>query len=179
MFKKASSGSADAAARDDRVEVVDWTNDMRADYLLMKAALHKARDGLASADAIALLEQIPPLEKVLVDRWFVPYAWFELCESYYNCGRYHDAAAALKHATALSDYPWEDPLRVRARVTADHLKAALAKAHVVEDVATDDAEDVQGDGNDGNDGNDDDDSVSEESDSSSSLTTSDITSPSQ
>lgn len=193
-FKKAAAaaGSKNSAAseEEDTVEVVDWTNDRRADYLLMRAALLKARDGLASADAVALLEQIPAMERVLVDRWFVPYAWFELCESYYNAARSHDAALALKRATAPSDYPWEDPLRVRARVTADHLKAALAKAHVAEEVATDDAEDVQVDANcaaagedekdddvDGDGGGGDDDDISEEtsSTSSSSLTTSDIT----
>jgi len=124
------------------VEVYQWTNDFRAQYLLFKAAILKTKNGLDDEQAISLLEQIPLMEKVLVDKWYLPYAWFELCESYFNRKKYHEAAQALKKCQNYSDYPWEDPLRVRARVTADHLKKALAQANVKEDVATDDAEDV-------------------------------------
>jgi len=125
------------------VEVMVWTNDYRADYLLVKAAILKTKKGLDDSEAISLLEQIPQMEKALVDKWYLPYAWFELCESYFNCKKYHEAAQALKKCMSYDDYPWEDPLRVRARVTADHLKKALAEAHVKEDIATDDAEDVK------------------------------------
>jgi len=124
------------------VEVYQWTNDFRAQYLLFKAAILKTRNGLDDEQAIGLLEQIPLMEKALVDKWYLPYAWFELCESYFNRKKYHEAAQALKKCQSFSDYPWEDPLRVRARVTADHLKKALESAHVTEDIATDDAEDV-------------------------------------
>jgi len=126
-----------------QVEVFVWTNDYRAEYLLMKAALLKTKNGLDDEQAISLLEQIPLMEKVLIDKWYLPYAWFELCESYYNRKKYHETAQALKKCMSYDDYPWEDPLRVRARVTADHLKKALSDAHIKEDVATDDAEDVK------------------------------------
>lgn len=126
-----------------QVEVYVWTNDYRADYLLAKAALLKTKNGLDDEQAISLLEQIPLMEKVLIDKWYLPYAQFELCESYYNRKKYHEAAQALKKCMSYDDYPWEDPLRVRARVTADHLKKALEQANVKEDVATDDAEDVK------------------------------------
>jgi len=128
------------------VEVFQWTNDFRAQYLLFKAAILKTKNGLDSEEAISLLEQITKMEKVLVDKWYLPYAWFELCESYFNRKKYHEAAQALKKCQSYSDYPWEDPLRVRARVTADHLKKALENAHVTEEIATDDAEDVQASG---------------------------------
>jgi len=126
-----------------QVEVFVWTNDYRAEYLLIKAALLKTKNGLDDEEAIGLLEQIPKMEKVLIDKWYLPYAWFELCESYFNRKKYHEAAQALKKCMSYDDYAWEDPLRVRARVTADHLKKALEQAHVTEDIATDDAEDVK------------------------------------
>jgi len=124
------------------VEILVWTNDFRAHYLLAKAAIIKTKNGLDNEEAIGLLEQIVKMEKVLVDKWFLPYAYFELCESYFNRKKYHEAAQALKKSQSFSDYPWEDPLRVRSRVTADHLKKALEQAHVTEDITTDDAEDV-------------------------------------
>jgi len=124
------------------VEILVWTNDFRAQYLLFKAALLKTKNGLDDEQAISLLEQITAMEKVLVDKWYLPYAWFELCESYFNRRKFHEAAQALKKCQSYSDYPWEDPLRVRSRVTADHLKKALSEAHVKEDVTTDGAEDV-------------------------------------
>jgi len=124
------------------VEVYVWTNDFRAQYLLYKAALRKTKNGLDDEEAIGYLEQITAMEKALVDKWYLPYAWFELCESYFNRKKYHEAAQALKKSQSFSDYPWEDPLRVRSRVTADHLKDALAKANVKEEVSLDDAEDV-------------------------------------
>jgi len=124
------------------VEVFVWTNDFRAQYLLSKAAILKTKNGLDNEEAISLLEQIVKMEKVLVDKWYLPYAWFELCESYFNRKKYHEAAQALKKSQSFSDYPWEDPLRIRSRVTADHLKKALEQAHVTEDVTTDDAEDA-------------------------------------
>jgi len=135
LFKKKSEQQ--------QVEILVWTNDYRAEYLLMKAALLKTKNGLDDEEAISLLEQIPRMEKALVDKWFLPYAWFELCESYFNRKKYHEAAQALKKCMSYDDYPWEDPLRVRARVTADHLKKALEQAHVKEDVVADDAEDVK------------------------------------
>jgi len=143
---KALSGLFKKKEEKQMVEVFQWTNDFRAQYLLFKAAILKTKNGLDSEEAISLLEQITKMEKVLVDKWYLPYAWFELCESYFNRKKYHEAAQALKKCQSYSDYPWEDPLRVRARVTADHLKKALENAHVTEEIATDDAEDVQASG---------------------------------
>lgn len=47
---------------------------------------------------------------------------YELGESYYIDGKLDDAEDAMKRCSKISGYDWEDPLRVRLRVSMDHLK---------------------------------------------------------
>jgi hypothetical protein len=45
-----------------------------------------------------------------------------LGESYYILGNLKEAEAYMKKCSKYSGYDWEDPLRVRLRVTMDQLK---------------------------------------------------------
>lgn len=47
---------------------------------------------------------------------------YELGESYYIEGKSAEAEEAMKRCSKINGYDWEDPLRVRLRVSMDQLK---------------------------------------------------------
>jgi len=47
---------------------------------------------------------------------------YELGESYYINGNLKDAEDCMKKCSKIGGYDWEDPLRVRLRVSMDQLK---------------------------------------------------------
>jgi len=96
----------------------------RASYLLLRGAMLKYHHGLSNELAAECFTKVVALQPELSDtyKWLVPYAWFELCESRFHQGNPQAAVAALKKATGFKDFLWEDPLKMRARITADQLK---------------------------------------------------------
>ena len=110
----------------------DFTNDNRASYMLMKAAILKTLKGTDDKEAIGLLEDVTKMQGALIGKWFLPYAYYELCESYSKLGDFNKATEALKKCISFKDYPWEDPLKVRIRVTTDQIKA-ISKADITDD----------------------------------------------
>jgi tetratricopeptide (TPR) repeat protein len=101
-------------------EVVDHSIDDRAAYLLIKGALLKSSDKVD--DAIQCFREVIRLEPVIKEKYYVPYCLFELGESLYQKGNLKEAQEAMKRCNNISGYDWEDPLKVRLRVTIDQLK---------------------------------------------------------
>ena len=121
-----SSPSSDSA---------DYTEDNRAVYLLMKAVILKAIRAVDDAEAVGILEGIAKMGPATLRlRWQRPYALYELCESYSKAGLLDKAAEALKKCIELKDYPWEDPLKVRIRVTTEQLNK-LSAAQISDDIS--------------------------------------------
>jgi tetratricopeptide (TPR) repeat protein len=101
-------------------EVVDHSIDDRAAYLMIKGALLKSSDKVD--DAIQCFREVIRLEPVIKEKYYVPYCLFELGESLYQKGNLKEAQEAMKKCNNISGYDWEDPLKVRLRVTIDQLK---------------------------------------------------------
>jgi len=101
-------------------EEIDHSIDDRAAYLMIKGALLKSAE--KADDAIQCFREVIRLEPLLREKYYVPYCLFELGESLYHKGNLKEAQEAMKKCNNISGYDWEDPLKVRLRVTIDQLK---------------------------------------------------------
>lgn len=101
-------------------EVVDYSADNRACYLMLKGSMLKTLN--KNDEAVACLREAIQLESMLKEKYFVPYSLFELTEIYYHQNNLTEAQATIKRCNQASGYSWEDPLKVRLRVTMDQLK---------------------------------------------------------
>jgi len=101
-------------------EPVDYSIDDRAIYLLIKGSLLKCVE--KGDEAIECFREVIRLEPALKEKYYVPYCLFELGESLYHKGSLKEAQEAMKKCNSMSGYDWEDPLKVRLRVTIDQLK---------------------------------------------------------
>jgi len=101
-------------------EAVDYTADNRAVYLMIKGALLRTQND--SNGAIACFKEVISLDNVLREKYYVPYCYFELAEALYHNNQLKEAQEAIKKCNNISGYAWEDPLKVRLRVTMDQLK---------------------------------------------------------
>lgn len=109
-------------------EVVDYTADHRASYMMLKGAMLRALN--KSDEAIACFREVIQLDNILREKYYVPYSYFELAEALYHNNQLKEAQEAIKKCNNISGYAWEDPLKVRLRVTMDQLK----KGGVLDDV---------------------------------------------
>lgn len=101
--------------------------DDRASYLLVRGSMLKALG--RSDDAMQCFRDIIELKPVLQEKFFVPYALYELGESLYEKGQLKEADAKMREcAKAPSGYDWEDPLKIRLRIVSDQIHAALGGA---------------------------------------------------
>lgn len=110
-FKSLSIGKA---------EVVDYTADNRASYLMIKGAILRTMND--AEGAIACFKEVISLDSSLKEKYYVPYCYFELAEALYHNNKLKEAQDAIKKCNNISGYAWEDPLKVRLRVTMDQLK---------------------------------------------------------
>jgi len=101
-------------------EPVDYSIDDRAVYLLIKGALLKSAEKID--EAIECFREVIRLEPVIREKYYVPYCLFEFGECMYQKGNLKEAQEAMKKCNNISGYDWEDPLKVRLRVTIDQLK---------------------------------------------------------
>lgn len=103
-------------------ENIDYAGDNRSTYLMMKSVIIKAVRSIDDPEAIALLDDVlkmPPTS--FPGKWQRPYAYYELCESYAKRGETERAVEMLRRCIECRDYLWEDPLKVRIRVTTEQL----------------------------------------------------------
>lgn len=101
-------------------DVVDHSADNRASYLMIKGAMLKTLN--RADEAIACFKEVIQLENALREKFFVPYCLYELAETLYHNNNLKEAQEAIKKCNNASGYAWEDPLKVRLRVTMDQLK---------------------------------------------------------
>jgi len=100
---------------------VDYSFDERAAYLLLKGSMLKSLDP-KSKDAIDLFLEATELQDNLVEKLYAPYVFYELGESFFAQGDLEKAEEYMKKCSKCSGYDWEDPLRIRLRVTMEQLK---------------------------------------------------------
>jgi len=103
-----------------KTEVVDYTADNRASYLMIKGAMLRTLNN--SDEAIACFKEVISLDHVVREKYFVAYSYYELAETLYHNNQLKEAQDAIKKCNNASGYAWEDPLKVRLRVTMDQLK---------------------------------------------------------
>lgn len=114
--------------------------DNRALYLLIKGAILKYVTNIGCEESIALFKEILTLPRdKMVDKWYVPYAYYELCESYFYNGQRDQAIEMAKKASSIDGYTWEDMLRVRLGVTSSQLKKGASPGEVLLTKANDPA----------------------------------------
>eukprot|EP01116_Phalansterium_solitarium_P011478 TRINITY_DN2716_c0_g1_i1.p1 TRINITY_DN2716_c0_g1~~TRINITY_DN2716_c0_g1_i1.p1 ORF type:complete len:659 (+),score=200.86 TRINITY_DN2716_c0_g1_i1:136-1977(+) len=104
-------------------DAVDYSFDNRASYLLLKGSMLKAQ-GRAD-EAVNCYREMLSLEEGLVEKFYVPYCLYELGEIIYHQNNVKEAAEIFKQCSKHSGYDWEDPLRIRLRLTMDQLKKGL------------------------------------------------------
>jgi len=106
-------------------EVVDFTADNRASYLMIRGSMLKALN--KRDEAIACFREAIQLDNVLKEKYYIPYCLYELSECLYHNDNIKDAQELIKKCNNLSGYAWEDPLKVRLRVTMDQLKNGISE----------------------------------------------------
>jgi len=99
---------------------LDYSYDDRAAYLLLKGSMVKALN--KNDEAIEMFREAIDMTDFLVEKLYAPYCLYELAECYYIKGQIKEAEENFKKCGKFSGYEWEDPLRVRLRVTMDQLK---------------------------------------------------------
>jgi len=62
------------------------------------------------------------LADLVSEKMYIPYCLYELGESYYINGQIKEAEEMFKRCSKFSGYDWEDPLKIRLRVTMEQLK---------------------------------------------------------
>jgi len=101
-------------------EPTDFTSDDRASYLLLKGSILKA---LSKHDeAMDCFKEVIMLQDQLNEKLYLPYCLYELGESYYIKGQLKEAEENMHRCSKISGYDWEDPLKIRLKVTMDQLK---------------------------------------------------------
>lgn len=101
-------------------DAVDYSADHRASYLMIKGAMLRTLN--KANEAIACFREVIQLDNILKEKYFVPYCYYELAEALYHNNQLKEAQEAIKKCNNISGYAWEDPLKVRLRVTMDQLK---------------------------------------------------------
>jgi tetratricopeptide (TPR) repeat protein len=112
--------------------------DDRASFLLLKGSILKATG--KPTDAIDCFKEVVNMEKYLNEKFFLPYCFFELGESYFHLGKNAEASEMMKKASSYSGYCWDDPLKIRLRVVVTQLKKVGEKIEIVDNSAVEDAE---------------------------------------
>jgi len=121
-------GGGSPAKKEDQDSAVDD----RASYLMLKGAILKAAE--KGDEAIACFKELISMQDFIKEKWYVAYSFYELGESYYQKGSLADAQHSMKKCGAMSGYDWEDPLKIRLRVTVDQLKKGGVMADGEEEI---------------------------------------------
>jgi len=102
-------------------ELFDSVYDDRASYLLLRGSMVKSL-GQHDEAVTCFREVVDVLADLVSEKLYIPYCMYELGESYYIAGQVKEAEEMMKRCSKYSGYDWEDPLRVRLRVTMQQLK---------------------------------------------------------
>jgi len=99
----------------------DTAADDRAAYLLLRGSMLKALDRNDEA-IVCYREVVDGLADLVTEKLYIPYCLYELGESYYMNNNVKEAEEMMKRCSKYSGYDWEDPLKIRLRVTMEQLK---------------------------------------------------------
>lgn len=99
---------------------VDYSFDNRASYLLIKGQIYKVWE--RHDEAIECFKEVINMKSNVIEKFYVPYCYYEMGESLFYRGKLPEAADMMKKANSCSGYDWEDPLKIRLRVAMDQLK---------------------------------------------------------
>jgi tetratricopeptide (TPR) repeat protein len=66
-------------------------------------------------EALDLLKEAMTLESNVSEKYYIPYASYELGECYFIKGDTQKAEEFFKKCSKFSGYDWEDPLKIRLR----------------------------------------------------------------
>jgi len=99
----------------------DSAYDDRAAYLLLRGSMLKALD--QNNEAITCYQEVVDvLADLVTEKLYIPYCLYELGESYYMNNQIKEAEEMMKRCGKYSGYDWEDPLKIRLKVTMEQLK---------------------------------------------------------
>jgi len=101
-------------------EVTDFSADNRASYLLLKGTILKAMN--QPNEANACFRELLSFQEYISEKLYVPYCLYELGECYWTQGNTKEAEEMMSKCSKISGYDWEDPLKIRLKVTMDQLK---------------------------------------------------------
>jgi len=104
-------------------EAADYQWDDRASYLLIKGSLVKAMN--KNDEAIECFKEAISYQDSLVEKLYVPYCLYELAECYYIKGQLKEAEETFQKCSKINGFDWEDPLKIRLRVTMEQLKKGM------------------------------------------------------
>ncbi len=99
-------------------------------------------------EAVLLLTEITQIGEFCNEKMYLPYSLYELGESFFLegkkkkkkkkkkkflkftrlSGKLKEAEDCFKRCNKISGYDWEDPLRIRLKVTADQLKKGMSSS---------------------------------------------------
>jgi len=99
---------------------LDYSWDNRASYLLLKGSMLKTLG--KHEEAIVGFKEVIEMQDHLIEKLYVPYCLYELGECFYIRNQLKDAEDCFGKCGKWSSFAWEDPLKVRLRVTFDQLK---------------------------------------------------------
>jgi len=101
-------------------DAIDYSSDDRASYLLIKGSILKAQN--KQEEAMECFKEVISLQDILNEKLYLPYCLYELGECYYIQGQLKEAEENMRKCSKISGYDWEDPLKIRLKVTMDQLK---------------------------------------------------------
>jgi len=120
-FKSLASGALNNLNQlGKKKEPVDFTGDDRASYLLLKGSILKALN--KHDEAIDCFKEVIIMQDQINEKLYLPYCLYELGESYYVKGQLKEAEENMHRCSKINGYDWEDPLKIRLRVTMDQLR---------------------------------------------------------
>lgn len=116
-FKQLASSTLNSMKKK---EVTDFSADDRASYLLLKGTMVKALG--KQEEAILCFKEVLSMQEHINEKLYVPYCLYEIGECYYIKGQTSEAQDMMKRCSKIGNYDWEDPLKIRLKVTMDQLK---------------------------------------------------------
>ncbi|EFA75158.1 hypothetical protein PPL_11232 [Heterostelium album PN500] len=103
----------------DEVATPETIND-RAAYLMLRGAILKGIDRVE--ESMVCFEEVIGLQAHLTEKFYYPYCLYEMSESHFHLKNHELSLDYLKRCNTVTGYDWEDPLKVRLRVTMDQIK---------------------------------------------------------
>ncbi|GAM21012.1 hypothetical protein SAMD00019534_041870 [Acytostelium subglobosum LB1] len=123
FFSKAWSFGQSKKGSEATLSTCGSTSEMLNDriaYMMMRGATLKSMDRID--EALTCFEEVVKLHPHAIEKFYYPYCLYEMSESHFHRKNHEQTLEYLKRCNAISGYDWEDPLKIRLRVTMDQIK---------------------------------------------------------